>query len=102
MRNTSLDEFLDADEGTSDEELQDETSDERAGLDAEPNRVDESNGTTAEPDPDAADPDADPVEPATSTFDWTPTGAECADCGVVVERRWRDDVGLVCPDCKTW
>ena len=49
------------------------------------------------------------VTPTVSTYDWTPTGAACANCGTVVERRWRDgadsgtDAGeLVCFDCKSW
>jgi hypothetical protein len=45
---------------------------------------------------------ADAAEPAVSTYDWTPDGADCADCGATVERRWRDDGELVCTDCKTW
>lgn len=37
-----------------------------------------------------------------STFSWSPDGAACAECGAVVERRWRDERGLVCDDCKDW
>ncbi|WP_144426058.1 DUF7573 domain-containing protein [Halanaeroarchaeum sulfurireducens] len=36
------------------------------------------------------------------TSAWTPEGAQCASCGAVVERRWRQDDTLVCPDCKDW
>ena len=53
---------------------------------------------------DAAESPA--VDPARSTFEWTPTGGECADCGGSAERRWRRDGQregeLVCPDCKDW
>ncbi|MFH5797504.1 hypothetical protein [Haladaptatus sp. CMAA 1911] len=42
------------------------------------------------------------VEPARATYDWTPTGAACACCGSTVEKRWRDEDGMVCADCKEW
>ena len=44
----------------------------------------------------------DAVEPAVSTYAFSPDGATCAACGAVVEKRWRDDGDLVCPDCKQW
>lgn len=44
----------------------------------------------------------DPSDGADSTYGWTPDGAECADCGATVQRRWRDDGRFVCVDCKTW
>lgn len=74
-------------------------------------------------DPDGSDdatgregPPVDPsaVGPARPTYGWTPGGAECADCGATVDRRWRGDgtgegsaVGdrelrMVCADCKEW
>lgn len=37
-----------------------------------------------------------------TTYQWDPEGRPCAACGAVVERRWRDEDGLVCPDCKDW
>ncbi|WP_458206867.1 DUF7573 domain-containing protein [Haladaptatus sp. NG-SE-30] len=46
--------------------------------------------------------DEEEVEPARATYDWTPDGATCAGCGESVERRWRDDDGMVCADCKEW
>ncbi|WP_276299931.1 DUF7573 domain-containing protein [Halorussus lipolyticus] len=50
--------------------------------------------------------DAPDADPAVSTFDWSPAGGECADCGASVERRWRADGErdgeLVCADCKEW
>jgi hypothetical protein len=42
------------------------------------------------------------VEPAESTYSWSPAGATCASCGATVERRWRDEGDLVCADCKSW
>ena len=42
------------------------------------------------------------VHPVESTMDWTPGGAACDACETSVERRWRDDGALVCPDCKRW
>jgi hypothetical protein len=44
----------------------------------------------------------DEVDAPLPTTDWTPAGATCAACGAVVERRWRQDDALVCPDCKDW
>jgi hypothetical protein len=55
--------------------------------------------------PDATADDAaggDGVDPATSTYAWSPSGATCTSCGATVERRWRDDDALVCDDCKSW
>ncbi len=48
------------------------------------------------------DPPSDAVAPATATATWTPGGAACADCGDVVERRWRDGDAFVCSACKEW
>lgn len=42
------------------------------------------------------------VELAVSTYAFAPDGAPCAACGAVVEKRWRDDGELVCPECKAW
>jgi hypothetical protein len=58
-------------------------------------------------DTDTEPADDEPVTPAVSTYEWTPTGAECPRCGTVVERRWRDEAAddtgeLVCFDCKVW
>ena len=50
--------------------------------------------------------DLSAVEPAVSTFTWSPEGGECADCGASAERRWRSEGqrggDLVCADCKEW
>ncbi|WP_458186891.1 DUF7573 domain-containing protein [Haladaptatus sp. NG-WS-4] len=42
------------------------------------------------------------IEPASATYAWTPGGVACANCGESVERRWRDEDGMVCVDCKEW
>jgi hypothetical protein len=42
------------------------------------------------------------VEPAVSTYSWSPSGAPCEACGGAAERRWRDGEQFVCPDCKDW
>ena len=44
----------------------------------------------------------DAVDPAVSTYRWSPEGAACADCGQTVERRWLDGEAYVCGDCKEW
>jgi len=51
--------------------------------------------------PEASDGDGGP-QPTHSTYRWHPDGAECADCGATVERRWRDGGRFVCGDCKAW
>jgi len=51
---------------------------------------------------ESAGVDADAVEPAVSTYVWSATGGECAACGATVDRRWRQDDELVCPECKEW
>lgn len=50
----------------------------------------------------ASSQDVSAVEPPATTYQWTPDGAACANCGAVVERRWRDDGAFVCADCKEW
>lgn len=118
MRETSLDDFI----GGADEE-EDEEPEARDGAgepgidepetdasDADDPVADEAEAdgsVTDEPDESEVDdsdsaPDTDSVEPAVSTYDWTPTGADCEACGAAVERRWRDDGRLVCADCKAW
>lgn len=42
------------------------------------------------------------VEPATSTAAWSPGSATCDACGARTDWRYRDDAGLVCPDCTSW
>jgi len=84
----SLDEFIDAGESEDEERESEEVEGaSEAGEDADVS--DEA------PAPEAADA-------GLSTYDWSPEGAACAACGTVVERRWRDDPGLVCESCKEW
>ncbi|MFB6222456.1 MAG: hypothetical protein ABEH86_02130 [Haloarcula sp.] len=42
------------------------------------------------------------VEPAVTTYAWSPEGEICPECGDVVERQWRQDGQLVCSACKAW
>jgi len=80
-------------------------SDEAAASDGEPidDAADGLTETAADGDEsESADETAPSVSPATSTYDWSPEGGECADCGASVERRWRDGEALVCGDCKEW
>jgi hypothetical protein len=91
MRDSSLEDFLGDDDSESD-----------AGGDVD-GTVDDDTDPGVEADTD----NSDGVSPAVSTYDWTPTGATCASCDAVVERRWRDgsddgDGELVCFDCKAW
>ena len=98
MRDTSLDEFLDDGDDAGEAPDRGEVADaaDRGEADA-----DGSEAAADSTDPtDAPGPSA--VEPAVPTYDWTPEGAACEACDAVVERRWRDDAGLVCADCKTW
>ncbi|WP_058994019.1 hypothetical protein [Haloarcula sp. CBA1127] len=85
---TSLEDFLDAgdeseDEGESGTSAEDDTTE--AGSEA--------------PDAEAT---TDAVDPAVTTYAWSPEGAACAECGEVVERRWTQDGLLVCGACKCW
>lgn len=36
------------------------------------------------------------------TYRWDGAGIACAACGHTSDRLWRDEAGLVCPDCKGW
>ncbi|ACV11569.1 conserved hypothetical protein [Halorhabdus utahensis DSM 12940] len=42
------------------------------------------------------------VEPATTTSEFAPAGAECDACGASIDRRWYQDGDLVCAACKDW
>lgn len=95
MHDTSLDDFAggseaseEAPSGTDAESGTPEVAESAASDAARPEATTESSGNE--------------TEPAVSTYDFTPGGAPCAACGESVEKRWRDDAGLVCPDCKTW
>lgn len=89
----SLDDFLDGgdseDEGDSGSASGDDTGET------------ESETTDAEASTDA-EAASDAVEPAVTTYAWSPEGAACAECGEVVERRWTQGGVLVCGACKSW
>jgi hypothetical protein len=113
MRDSSLDEFL---ETGDDSEGDDAAGDDSEGVTEPPDSSEaatavEERETTEEGAVEATAGDVDEgtaggaaggVEPAVSTYDWTPPGADCEACGAAVERRWRDDGRLVCTDCKAW
>ncbi|WP_255152388.1 DUF7573 domain-containing protein [Halorarius halobius] len=84
-RDRSLDEFARADSDSDGDDGDD------GGADAA------DDPASADDDPNFADP-----EPAVSTYAFSPGGAACAACGETVEKRWRDESGLVCGDCKAW
>jgi len=94
MGNRSLDDFLDA----GDDDAGDDTGSVETG---DRDRDGEATGTDGEGATDAKSDDDRPG-PAVSTYAWYPGGGECAACGAAVERRWRQDDDLVCPDCKEW
>jgi len=79
-------------------------SDEAAVSDGESTdgAADELTETAADDECESTAEAAPSVAPATSTYDWSPEGGECAECGASVERRWRGDGALVCADCKEW
>ena len=78
------------------------------------NTADAEEDATAAPEADEAETAetesvataTDSVEPAVSTYAWSPEGGTCADCGESAEKRWRAegqrDGDLVCADCKEW
>lgn len=114
MRDASLDEFL----AGSDEEPEGEADlagEEQSGSEPEPGT--EVEAESGEPDPGTGSdgdagaspgteaegsPSVEDVDPARSTFAWSPDGGACAGCGERVEERWESDVGLVCSECKEW
>ncbi|MCU4718234.1 DUF7573 domain-containing protein [Halapricum hydrolyticum] len=103
-RDATLEDFLDSGEGDPpdtasggpiDADRDDETPDTADRDDETPDTADRDDET-----PDTAEPDDADI--ATSAMSYRSGGGACAVCGTVVERRWRDDDGLVCRDCKTW
>jgi hypothetical protein len=44
------------------------------------------------------------IDPATTTFAWSPRGEACARCGEQARERWHGTGGggLVCGACKEW
>lgn len=131
MRDASLDEFLSTDEGTEapggeaeededEDDGVDEFGTEQSGSDSEPEPdatakpepegpgetepgPDPGKGARTEHDPETEGlPPVDGVEPARSTFAWSPGGGACAECGERVEERWESEAGMVCVECKRW
>lgn len=97
MDDTSLEDFLD----TTDEDGEAADDGGADGDDADGAAADGTDAAaeSATSDPAASAPD---VEPATTTYRWTPTGATCTVCGEQTQRCWGSAEGLVCPDCKEW
>lgn len=114
MRNTSLDEFLDA--GSESEEsaeaeagAAEETADAGGAEEAvepveepEPSGDETPEAEAETPETDDDTPSPEDVEPARATLDFSPGGATCESCDETVERRWRDGDAMVCADCKEW
>ncbi len=94
----SLDEFSTA--GATDTAADDAAADDAAAdtVDA----ADDAEDSADTAGDDDAVPDLDAVAPAEATYDVSPDGADCAVCGATATRRWRDDPGYVCADCKEW
>ncbi|MDT3433763.1 hypothetical protein [Haloarcula sp. 1CSR25-25] len=118
----SLEDFLDADTDSGDERRDASTPDSKgeesgdddstavagettpgeaggdgtAGDSEDADNADGGDSNTEEERPSGA------VEPAVTTYAWSPEGAACAECGEVVERRWIQGGDLVCGACKSW
>ena len=111
MRDASLDDFLpDPDEESEVEETgasEGETVDDPGTEHAEPEPDDESEsesdtGEADESEEEGGPPSTAEVEPARSTYAWSPDGRPCEACGERVEERWESADGLVCIGCKEW
>ena len=85
----------DGDDVTLEEDGDSETS-ESAGGDSERG---ESEGDATGETVSATDSTLEPLQP---TLRWSPDGGTCSACDERASRLWRDDSGLVCPDCKSW
>lgn len=88
-RDRSLEEFMDGSDAT------------REGDEDNTSPDNESRETETESEV-VEQPSTLTVHPARSTMAWTGDGAACDACGDIVQRRWRDDEGLVCGACKEW
>jgi len=42
------------------------------------------------------------VSDTITTYEWEPSGVDCAACGATVTRRWCDGDSFVCAACKEW
>jgi len=100
MENTSLDDFLDVSDQTTEESEATTTDDASTEVDDPPGDA----GDTGDPAGNIADTEQDAaVEPACPpTAQWAADGATCGVCDERVTRRWRDDGRLVCAGCKNW
>jgi len=108
----SLDEFLDAadesdaegaeptDAESADDSDAPEAADAEAADAGDPGEGSDV-GTVAGDEPTSENGVAD-VPPAKATYEWSPAGRRCQQCGDSVRRRWEADDALVCRDCKTW
>lgn len=92
MEETSLDEFFESD---GEDETDAARSDDGTAADAD--ERDSDSASDGEPARTGED-----VAPATTTARWSPSGDTCERCGAGVDRAWRDEGCLVCPDCKDW
>lgn len=101
MRESSLDDFLGDDSEDGGDEI---PSDDRAdAVDPELPEGGTSEADVTDSPPEAtAETNANDAASALTTYEWTPGGVDCAECGRTVERRWRDGDALVCADCKSW
>ena len=125
MGNRSLDDFLGGDESAHSDEARPENepsdgesdgdtdpgpSDREQSVETDDGAVTDDGDRSAESDDadavgdDGDSPYVDPegVKPAETTYAWGGDGGVCDACGERSERRWRQDDGLVCPDCKEW
>ena len=120
--NRSLDEFLepstdrsaprtDETSGADDDSVAQRDGDEEPleeDGNSEPSEVEEDGDS--EPSESAGDDATDEavsatdttLEPMQPTLRWSPDGETCSACNERAGRLWRDDDGLVCPDCKSW
>lgn len=104
MGQRSLDEFVSSERAGSDREgtetAADATADPRSpGAGEETTDSESEPGRVKDPYPDGFPEDVDPAL-ATATFD--PAGATCVECGVSIDRLWREGEAMVCGECKDW
>ena len=100
----SLDDFLGGESSEQSEaaEAAAARAGEESASETEPADATEAETASSDGEPAAdAEPAAD-IEPAKTTYAWSDAGTTCEDCGETVERRWQQDGGLVCIDCKDW
>lgn len=95
MRETSLEEFV-----TEDERSAPSSDDEPSSPNADGADRDENEPVTDLQNESQTDTEAVLERP--TTYESNPSGVACAECGTVVEERWRDGSVMVCSTCKTW